>query len=512
MTTGEIEGFGWVRSTVLRDAACLTLVSPPDAGRVTRGFGGDIEATSRMPLAEAGGNPPTGEPVIAVRDLGAWLLVAEVNGWQGSRPEVLRRVSAGGRAVSCYWNVNGVTRFSYAVAGRLLTSFEAMSPGQRHGADPDALEEARSGLPWGSGQWVPLMLALAARVTGQRPGPDWLAGDFTVVPVTPVDDYPASAVYPPSQALTYDDGPLAWALVHADDASRRRVASIAARYAADEATRHYAREARGREDGPETRPGPKDRARAGRLFWVKDAAREASGPNSLAAAFKSATAAYTCLQALHLPDDELRAEMMAALGNPAPPAGSLGLSAQAGPAPTDRYLWTGTHWLAPGGAIRFMRGAGLDEAARALGADTGTARDGIPSLSRKAVAAFRRDGDWLVAVEGRKSPGFFRVLELMPTASIMISVTWTARTRVWVRYSRGGTLVDALDPQRPDQRLGEEPAFLNEYASGLPLPFPPQGDPATQLPVMLAIAERLTGLAFAPEWLDMPHVLMDIHG
>lgn len=63
-------------------------------------------------------------------------------------------------------------------------------------------------------------------------------------------------------------------------------------------------------------------------------------------------------------------------------------------------------------------------------------------------------GDWLIAVEGRKSPGFFQVLERVPTDSIMISLTWTARTRVWI--------------------------------------LPPQGDPAAQLPVILAIAQRRT--------------------
>lgn len=40
--------------------------------------------------------------------------------------------------------------------------------------------------------------------------------------------------------------------------------------------------------------------------------------------------------------------------------------------------------------------------------------------------------------------------------------------------------------------------------------FRQEGYSATQLPVMLAIAERLTGMAFAPEWLDEPHVLMSV--
>ena len=201
------------------------------------------------------------ETVAAIRDLGSWLLVVEVNGWQGSRPEVLRRVSAGSRAVSAYWNVNGVTRFSYAAGGRVLTAFEVMSPGRRDGEDPGCLEEARAGLPWDAGERVPLMLALMSRVTGLRVAEEWCDGDFAVVPVHPVADDPASTVYPPTQALTYDDGPVAWALLHAGDAARRRVAGIAARFAADEAASHDARRARGRkESAPPSVSGQRVRA------------------------------------------------------------------------------------------------------------------------------------------------------------------------------------------------------------------------------------------------------------
>ena len=277
MATGEIEAFGWVRSTVvLRDAACVTLVAPADAGRVVRGFGGDIAGAHRASLAGIG-MPSPAEPVVAVRDLGSWLLVVEVNGWQGSRPEVLRRVSADGRAVSAYWNENAGTRFSYAVGGRVLTAFEAMSPGRRHGADPDCLEEERTGLPWDSGEWVSLMLALLARVTGVRAGAEWLEGEYAVVPISPVDDDPATTINPPTEALTYDDGPLAWALAHADDVTRGDVAEIAARYATDEAARHDAPKARSRDGAATSIAISRERVRAGR-FWAKAAAHEASGP------------------------------------------------------------------------------------------------------------------------------------------------------------------------------------------------------------------------------------------
>ena len=74
-----------------------------------------------MSLAALGA-PGADEPVLAVRDVGTCLLVLEVNGWQGSRPEVLRRISAGARAVSVYWNLSMTTRFSYAVSGQVLTA------------------------------------------------------------------------------------------------------------------------------------------------------------------------------------------------------------------------------------------------------------------------------------------------------------------------------------------------------------------------------------------------------
>ena len=100
----ETAEFPWLRTSPLRDGACITLVGPPDAEGVVRGFGGDLSEARPMSLA-AVGMPTVDEPTVAVREVGEWLLVVEVNGWQGSRPEVLRRVSAGGRAVSVYWNV-----------------------------------------------------------------------------------------------------------------------------------------------------------------------------------------------------------------------------------------------------------------------------------------------------------------------------------------------------------------------------------------------------------------------
>jgi hypothetical protein len=52
------------------------------------------------------------------------VLAVEYNGWQGSTTPVLTRASSQGRAASMYWNVNGVTRLSFAEHGELLLSVE----------------------------------------------------------------------------------------------------------------------------------------------------------------------------------------------------------------------------------------------------------------------------------------------------------------------------------------------------------------------------------------------------
>src|SRR5487761_71292 len=157
---------------------------------------------------------------LGVRSLGPWTLAVEVNGWQGSRPEVLERVSAGTRAVSAYWSVNGGTRFSYAAAGRVLAAFDPVFPDRREGADPDCLEGLRAGLSWDEGEEVAMMLALAARVTGLTPVPEWLEGEFYVIPVEPL----AEAVRPDADPPTSAEPPLAWAQRHAADGPLREAA------------------------------------------------------------------------------------------------------------------------------------------------------------------------------------------------------------------------------------------------------------------------------------------------
>jgi hypothetical protein len=235
----EVTEFRWIGASGLLDGACVTLVRSDDQAEVVRRFGGGPGGARELSLAAAENlslDTDSGELIesqwLGARSLGPWTLAVEVNGWQGSRPEVLERVSAGTRAVSVYWNANGGTRFSYAAAGRVLVVFDAVFPERRQGADPDCLEGLRAGLSWDDGDEVPMMLALAARVTGLTPVPEWLEGEFDVVGVEPVAEAVRPDVYPDVEQLTYDDPPLAWALRHAADGPLREAARAAARLAA----------------------------------------------------------------------------------------------------------------------------------------------------------------------------------------------------------------------------------------------------------------------------------------
>jgi hypothetical protein len=76
--------------------------------------------------------------VLATRSAG-WAVAVEDNGWEGSRPEVLRALSRGTQAVSVYRNVNALGYFSDAVDGQVRVRFELLFPQRRWGSQPDLL-------------------------------------------------------------------------------------------------------------------------------------------------------------------------------------------------------------------------------------------------------------------------------------------------------------------------------------------------------------------------------------
>jgi hypothetical protein len=438
---------------------------------------------------------------------------------------VLRRVSAGGRAVSAYWNVNAVTRFSYAMDGQVVTAFEAISPGRRSGTDPDHLEELRVGLSWGDADPVALMLALAGRVTGAPVRPEWLAGTFTVVPLEPLAEDVRAGIEPDVEPLTYDDRPLAWALRQAGSDAQRRAAQVAAEYAAGAAgiaevgevasflastTRDAGRldELVTRSDRAARRSRSGDRVPSAR-FWAVTSLREAANPAPLAAGFRAIAAAFTCLGALAVPSQAMRAAVLGALGDPVPPSGSLGLTASPGPQPADRYRWITRHWLAPAGVLTLAKPGTPDSVALALGGDLDHARDGIPWLSAEPMVAVRQAGDWVAALESREPAAIFGRFRRLPPGQVTVSASWSARGRSWLHYLHGDHLLAGLDPQRPGQRTGSEPGLLDPYVTGL-TGTASGSQAAAPLPLLLVLTERLTGLALTPEWLDQPHLLVPL--
>ncbi|MFB9321970.1 DUF6461 domain-containing protein [Cryptosporangium minutisporangium] len=112
--------YRWIQRSSLATAATVTVVTGASIEEVLRAFGAD-------PLAFEEVHDPgfiaTQEGVF-VRDTGDAVLAVEFNGYRGSGVEVLRAASARGRAASMYWNVNAVTRLSFAERGEILAASE----------------------------------------------------------------------------------------------------------------------------------------------------------------------------------------------------------------------------------------------------------------------------------------------------------------------------------------------------------------------------------------------------
>ncbi|MEV4628171.1 DUF6461 domain-containing protein [Micromonospora sp. NPDC049523] len=117
--------YRWLRDSALSEAATVTVVAGAGVGDVLRAFGADpARPESIRAIGEDLVRRRSIDPWVAVLDLGGAVLAVEYNGWQGSTAPVLTRASAGGRAASMFWNVNAMTRLSYAEHGEVLLSVE----------------------------------------------------------------------------------------------------------------------------------------------------------------------------------------------------------------------------------------------------------------------------------------------------------------------------------------------------------------------------------------------------
>ncbi len=232
----EVDRFAWIAASAIQEAACLTFVRNIDVERVAESFGAVRERGRTLDFdefCEEAFAHYEQYSMIGVRRIGDWLLVVEDNAAQGSRQEVLRRVSADTDVVSASWTVNTNARFSYAVDGAVRTSFDARSPETRDGTRPDSLEEFRAGLPWWpdveshAAEPGPLMLALSARITGHPLAPEAFDGDFQTYPVA---EWPDDLPHVPDlmrRRLGPEYPPELLESLHAADGPTRRQAALA---------------------------------------------------------------------------------------------------------------------------------------------------------------------------------------------------------------------------------------------------------------------------------------------
>lgn len=117
--------YRWVQDSTLGIAATVTVVTGLTVEEVLHAFGADpAQPESLRDIDQDTTAQMSIDPWVAVLDTGTAVLAVEYNGFQGSYEPVLLRASAGGRAASMYWNVNAMTRLSFAEGGRLLASFE----------------------------------------------------------------------------------------------------------------------------------------------------------------------------------------------------------------------------------------------------------------------------------------------------------------------------------------------------------------------------------------------------
>ena len=173
--------------------------------------------------------------------LEAWLgssgdsvVVLEENGFQGSRSEVLcpaSKASAGGLAVSVFWNVEGLVMFSAARRGKMVCSGELMD------CEPEEFPRAVQRLARLAEDEEADLVAVGAAMVEQFSG---VAFDRSVVDaavhrsLTPVlEDY---WTYGPDDTPLHSGAPqLVPLIVGADDETRRRLALWAAGVATVEA-------------------------------------------------------------------------------------------------------------------------------------------------------------------------------------------------------------------------------------------------------------------------------------
>jgi Family of unknown function (DUF6461) len=174
------EDLAWYRQLLeadldLLDMACWTVIQPLTGSltvaEVVRRLGGDPAE-----IEQRTGWEPDEMSLVHLTQVGTAVVILETDGTEGTRDEVLRRLSDGAMVHSSWWvDAIGRGELCYAAFGRLLTRMQYIDANEPEGAQPTALDEDRAALRGFNGDLeYPAQLALVERRTGVRLDPAWL--------------------------------------------------------------------------------------------------------------------------------------------------------------------------------------------------------------------------------------------------------------------------------------------------------------------------------------------------
>ena len=229
-------GLGWLADSGW--PGCLFARGVPE-DQVLRAFGADPDAVVLRGPGEAVPAPEgmtEGAPVIRVGQAGDWVIVIEEDEPpQGVRPEVLRRVSAGGgEAVALHWDIGKFNHeFGYAADGDVIAALVTGVPPSWSGSDPDCFGSlARElGLTGNAdedddlNEWE-AVLVLAEVALGLRLSPSDLARPMRYARILPpLEDLPLSP--PPDREFRIGNDPVLDLLLNrADRAALTGIAAV----------------------------------------------------------------------------------------------------------------------------------------------------------------------------------------------------------------------------------------------------------------------------------------------
>ncbi|MEO3805674.1 DUF6461 domain-containing protein [Nonomuraea sp. B1E8] len=168
---------------------CLTWCQGDDLEVVARDFGADLAGGlwADPDELEELEEEHRGE-LLQLTAADGWVIALEPQGFEGSRKEVLTRLSRSEQALSVYWNVEMDSAIAYADGGRVLTTFNLVNPDERTGDDPHSLDHLLSQVGLNGGQPTHARkarsLALGELISGRTLTPERLRAPQLVFTLT----------------------------------------------------------------------------------------------------------------------------------------------------------------------------------------------------------------------------------------------------------------------------------------------------------------------------------------